>query len=139
MLVFPQSRMLAQAGFTVQTMATLSERIREAIETSGVSVQNIADACGISPQAVYDWMKGETKELMGNNLVELAELTGFEARWIAREVGPKRRLHTHTKEQAHVLTLMEQMSPYQISLVVKIADSLAQPPATDTNDDPAAA
>jgi len=115
-----------QAGFRVYAMATLSERITEAIETSGVSVADIATACGISPQAVYDWMKGNTKELMGDNLVELAEITGFEARWIAKESGPKRRVYARTQEQAHVLTAMMSMSPYEANIVVKIADTVAQ-------------
>ena len=107
-------------------MATLSERITEAIDTSGVSVADIATACNISPQAVYDWMNASTKELMGDNLVELAAITGFEAYWIAKELGPKRRTYARTPEQAHVLTAMMSMSSYEVNIVVKIADTVAQ-------------
>ena len=116
--------MLVKARFNVYAMATLSERIKEAIETSGVSVVAVAAACKISPQAVYGWMKGETKELMGENLVELAEITGFEARWIAKEIGPKHRVYARTPEQAHVLNAMTTMAPYEVTILRKIVDSV---------------
>jgi len=131
--------MLAQASFKVHAMGTLSERIKEAIETSDVSPAEIAKACGVSVQAVYDWLKGDTKELMGVNLVELAEVTGFEARWIAKEIGPKRRIYARTREQAHVLQLMDEMNPYQVNIVVKIADTVSQSPDSDEHDPPRAA
>ena len=128
--------MVVQSNLKILRMTTLSERIREAIETSGVSVARIAEACGISQQAVYDWMKGETRELMGNNLVELAELTGFDPRWIAKGVGARRRQYARNQQQAHVLQIMERMSPYQADMLVKISDSIAEPqpnhpPASD--------
>lgn len=59
-------------------MASLSERIKESIEQSGVKVAEVAAACGISPQAVYQWMSGDTKQITGEYLVELAEITGFD-------------------------------------------------------------
>ena len=115
-----------QAGFRVYAMATLSERITEAIDSSGISVADVAAACGISPQAVYDWMNSSTKELMGENLVELAAITGFEARWIAKESGPKKRVYAKTAQQAHVLNVMQAMTPYEAGLLVKITDTLPQ-------------
>lgn len=120
-------------------MATLSDRIKEAIEQSGVSVAEIARTCGISEQAVYGWTKGDTKELMGNNLVELADVTGFEARWIAKETGPKRRAHVTTAAQAHVLHAMEHMTPYQINVIVQLAETLARPMNPESHTDRKAA
>jgi len=120
-------------------MATLAQRISEAIETSEVSVSSLAEACGISPQSVYQWMKGETKELMGNHLVELAELTGYEARWIAKEIGPKRRIYAKTSQQAHVLDAMTTMTPYQVDMFVKITDSISDSAVQTTEGGPKAA
>ena len=108
---------------------TLSERITEAIETSGVTVAAVAERCGVTPQAVYQWMNGDTKQLSGENLVELAEITGFDARWLAREAGPKKRIYPKTTQQAHVLELMQKLPEAQENLIVKIADSVAEPPA----------
>jgi transcriptional regulator with XRE-family HTH domain len=113
---------------------TLAERVKEAIESSAVGVAAVAKACGVSPQAVYQWMSGEVLQISGENLVELAEVTGFEARWIARELGPRRRLHPHTTQEAHVLLLMQRLSPYQVDLLSKIADSVADPPPKIANE-----
>lgn len=133
MLDTTKSSTLSQGRFTVSDM-TLADRITEAISISGVNVAAVAAACTVSPQAVYQWMSGETKQISGENLVELAEVTGFEARWIAREVGPKRRLHPRTAQEAHVLKTMQELTPYQVDLIAKIADSVAEPPAKAGND-----
>ena len=107
-------------------MATLTERINEAIKHSSADVADIARACGITPQAVYMWMSGDTKQIMGDYLVELAEITGYEARWIAKELGPKRRLRPQTSQQEHVLRAMQTMAPYQAEMLVKISDTVAE-------------
>lgn len=107
-------------------MATLTERINEAIKQSRADVADIAKACGISPQAIYAWMSGETKQIMGDYLVELSEITGYEARWIAKELGPKQRVRPKTSQQEHVLRAMQTMAPYQVEMLVKISDTVAQ-------------
>lgn len=71
------------------TMKTLAERITESINGSGVSIADVATACGVKVQSVYQWMNGETKSISGENLVELSAITGYEARWIANEKGQK--------------------------------------------------
>jgi len=126
MLETTQSRKLGEGRFNVYIMATLAERVTEAIHASGVSVSHVAKVCAVTPQAVYAWMKGETLELMGDNVIELAELTGFEARWIAKEIGPKLRIYVKTPQQVQVLKAMESMPPHQRDMVVKIVDTLAQ-------------
>lgn len=118
---------------------TLAERIEEAISESGVTVAQVAEACGISPQAVYGWMKGETRELMAENAVELAELTGYEAKWLVKEKGPKRRTYAKTPQQAHVLQAMEGMSPYQANMLAKIATTITEPPSGSNGNLPRAA
>ncbi len=70
----------------------LNQRVAEAIEAAkrkGVSVANIATACKISRQAVYQWMEEGANSIDGANLVELAELSGYNARWIANGKGAK--------------------------------------------------
>jgi transcriptional regulator with XRE-family HTH domain len=127
MLEDSESSNLAQASFNVVGM-TLAERVREAIETSDVGVAAVAKACGITPQAIYQWMSGEVLQISGENLVELAEATGFEARWIAREVGPRRKLHPRTEQETQVLLLMQRLTPYQVDLLSKVFDSVADSP-----------
>lgn len=42
-------------------MTTLEQRVARAINESECEVATIADACGISVQAVYAWKRGEVK------------------------------------------------------------------------------
>lgn len=70
----------------------VAKHVSEAIEAAkrrGHSVAAIAKACGISRAAVYQWASGESKSIDGFNLVELAELSGYNARWIIKGKGPK--------------------------------------------------
>lgn len=81
-------------------MKLLKERIQEAVETAidnKRTIQEIADACGVSVQSVYAWKRGETINLKGETLVELAEVSGLNARWIINQKGPKVTLTTDQK------------------------------------------
>jgi transcriptional regulator with XRE-family HTH domain len=71
---------------------TFTERIRkviEAAESRGYSVKAIAKACGISNKAVYQWISGDSQSIKGIPLVELADLSGYSAKWIATGKGKK--------------------------------------------------
>ncbi len=76
-------------------MSALATRIAEAIsdaKTRGVSVKDVAAACEVSVQSVYQWKRpGERKEIEGTKLVELAAVTGFEALWLMKGKGAKKR------------------------------------------------
>jgi len=105
-------------------MSTLASRIQEAIDTSGVSVADVAAACGISVQAVYAWTRdGGTKNIEGTNLAELAHLTGFEPRYIMKGVGPRIRAYAKNSQQEHVLRVMQNSAEYS-STLTKIATAI---------------
>lgn len=108
-------------------MGTLSERVSEAINNGLTpSVPEVAKACDVSVQAVYQWMNGDTKQIMGEKLVELAEITGYSARWIATGKGDPKVTYARTDQEAHVLRAMQKMEGYQKDMVVKIADTVAE-------------
>ncbi len=91
-------------------MSTLSERVIEAIGTPPrFTVAEIAEACDVSVQAVYKWLRGDTLKFKGSALVELAALTGYEARWLINNVGPKKRIYPSNEKQAHVLEIMQKL------------------------------
>jgi transcriptional regulator with XRE-family HTH domain len=104
---------------------TLAERIDEAITQSGADVADIARACGISVQAVYAWMSGESKTLKGNSLAELAELAGYEPRWLIKGQGPKSTYPRGTP-QAKVIEAMDTMDPYQVKILLKTAEAVLE-------------
>ena len=68
----------------------MSERIEKAIRESDADVRRVADACGVTAQAVYAWMRGDVKNLKNENLFALADETGFEARLLATGKLPER-------------------------------------------------
>lgn len=102
---------------------TLSERIIEAMDASGVSVRQVATACGISYQAVRKWRISETQSLDGNHLVALAKLTGYEPEWLMTERGPKIRTYATNAQQTLTLQAMQKMpeeEQYKIPAVVTL-------------------
>ena len=48
---------------------TLATRVQEVVtylrDEQGMTVAGIAGACGITPQAVYQWLDGQTKSIDG--------------------------------------------------------------------------
>lgn len=78
----------------------LGERITKAIKDSGRDVREVARACDTSAQAIYVWMRGGVKDLRNANLFALADITGFEARWIATGEGPEQRSGGNQRESA---------------------------------------
>lgn len=110
---------------------TLSERVKEAVEAAkanGHSVAQIATACGISASAVYQWLSGDTKSLDGDNLAELAELSGYRPLWIAKEKGVK----ADPKAIRDVVASMRRMTAANQAVAVKIVAPLAEPEPTAT-------
>lgn len=71
-------------------MSTLSDRVTKAIRESGHSATSASREIGCTPEAVIQWMNGPTKNLKGEFLFAPADITGFEARWIATGAPPER-------------------------------------------------
>lgn len=107
-------------------MSTLSERIIEAMDSSGVSITEVAKHCECSYQAVKKWRTSETHSLDGNNLVALSELTGYECRWLMTGLGPKRREYAKNQSQSLALQAMEKLPPEEQYKIPAFVDLLAK-------------
>lgn len=119
------SRMLYPMPLTLCGM-TLAERVSEAIEAAkrnGHSVSMIAAACGITPQAVYQWANGSSTEIDGSNLAELAELSGYRPLWIMKEKGNR----TDGKQIQAAVKLMRQLPTEDQVAAVRMIGGLRQP------------
>jgi SOS-response transcriptional repressor LexA len=64
------------------------ERIALAIKRSGKKNKDIAEACGVSPGAVSQWVSGLTKNIRPEALAKLAYATSTRMEWIATGEGP---------------------------------------------------
>ena len=63
-------------------MKSVRERIRVAIERSGVTQEQVAEACGVSGPAVNQWLTGKTKKIDPGYLVDVAACTNASLNWL---------------------------------------------------------
>lgn len=63
-------------------MKTVRERIRVAIQRSGVTQEQVAEACGVSGPAVNQWLTGKTKKIDPGYLVDVAACTNASLNWL---------------------------------------------------------
>lgn len=71
-------------------MNLLSQRIAHILKETGLTASAIAHQIEISPSAVLQWESGQTKTIRPEHLFKLADITGFEPRWIGTGKGPER-------------------------------------------------
>lgn len=123
-------------------MKPLNERIAEAVEAakkSGHTIPEIAAACGVSKQSVYQWMKpGERVELEGTKLVELAAISGYSPMWIMCGKGVKLQSSPYRADPsiAAVVELMEASDATGRAIAlnqVQVALSLYKPSSESIN------
>lgn len=83
----------------------LPDRIADAVSQAEKShnVKEIAKLCGVSVQTVYDWRKKKTVNLKGETLVELAEVSGLNARWIINGKGRREGHPSLTPEEQTIV------------------------------------
>jgi hypothetical protein len=118
--------MLLNQACIVQRMNTdtLGKRIEHTLATSNKTPAEAARACHVTAQAVYSWIRDEIKNLRSEHLFALAELTQFEAKWIATGNGPERPKGKMNAKTAEVLKAMEDMPEYMVDKVVDDIKSL---------------
>lgn len=106
-------------------LTTKEGRIGFVIEKSGHNPASIARLLGCKPAAVYQWLDGSTKNLKEHLLWKLADITGYEARWISTGEGPQRQKKHMDARIAHAIEVMESLPPYVIDEGVREIESLA--------------
>ncbi len=69
----------------------IGTRIKDARVSNGISKSELAKLIGVSPQAVGQMESGATKNPKPQHIFAIADVTGFEPRWIATGEGHKTR------------------------------------------------
>ena len=72
----------------------LKDRIREAMEASGLKPLQFAKATGVSSGAVTHWINGSTKALKAETAMKIQAVTGYSAGWLITGRGDKSPLNT---------------------------------------------
>lgn len=96
-------------------MTTKEERIREAINGSGNTPSSIADRLGCTPQAVNQWMSGDTKNIKNDLLFGLEDITGYSARWITTGEGRKKVFGNDAIQMAEVFERLDRRGKETVS------------------------
>ncbi|MDH4449903.1 MAG: helix-turn-helix transcriptional regulator [Rhodoferax sp.] len=86
-------------GGQIEDMA-LADRIKHAMEESGLRKTELANACGVSAASVTHWLNGNTKKLKAENASAIAKATGFNSDWLTNGKGPRKPGALTVKPQA---------------------------------------
>lgn len=131
----PTASILTPLANTIQSMAeefemnTKAGRIGFVIEKSQHNPASIAKLLGCAPAAVYQWLDGSTKNLKEHLLWKLADITGYEARWISQGEG----LPKIDKTIKHANDVLLAMQPEARYTAVRLLDTLAEPRKNNSN------
>jgi transcriptional regulator with XRE-family HTH domain len=68
---------------------TITDRVRAAIDASGIKQAEIARRVGVERQTVGDWYHGRSLYIRPEHLFALADTLGIEARWLATGQGQR--------------------------------------------------
>ena len=69
---------------------SLKDRIKEAVDGSGISPADLARATKSTNAAVTFWLNGATKSLKGEKAAMIETATGYNAQWIISGKGEKK-------------------------------------------------
>lgn len=108
---------------TEHDLRTKPGRIAYVIEYSGHNPSTLARLIGCKPAAIYQWLDGSTKNIKEPFLFGLADVTGFEARWISLGEGPPRI----PRDIRHADTVLLAMAPEARYKAVRLIDTFAEP------------
>lgn len=70
--------------------STLQDRIKLALEKSGLSKTDLWKGCGVSSSTVSTWFNGRNQNINGGNLLKAANVLGVHPLWLANGQGDMR-------------------------------------------------
>lgn len=122
-----------QPLFTVKAvifslMGTIGERVKTARLAKGWNQPELAKAAHISKQAVSQIETGTTKNPKPENILKIADVTGYEIRWLISGEGPQ------TSKDAALDNLdISQLSSESKAAIRAVMDSFTQQTGQKTN------
>lgn len=109
-------------------MNTIGDRVKYARAASGMNQPELARLVGISKQALSQIESGVTKNPRPDTLLNIADSTGFEYRWLITGVGAK------TNKEAAMDRLDISSLPDKSKAAIRaVMDSLSEQPYKNSN------
>lgn len=104
--------------------SSLARRISQAIDESRLTAAQIAEACGVTPQAVNGWKK--TGRIGKGHLPKLAELTGKSLKWLIDGADePAGSMASFSVRPITVYNNLEELPPESTVLVKRVDVALS--------------
>ena len=69
-------------------MNSLSERVKKAMQMSGISQADLAVSCKIKQPSVNDWISGKTQTMKAATANRAASAMGVNVEWLSEGIGP---------------------------------------------------
>ena len=107
------------------TTSTLQDRIKLALEKSGLSKTDLWKGCGVSSGTVTTWVKGPNQTISGVNLMNAAKLLGVNPDWLATGRGNISSTTESASKLEDESTSVEILNPYHSKSIKGIKLSLA--------------
>lgn len=126
-------------------MQTLSERLKIALKgPPEVTQKALADACGIQPPSVSEWLSGRTKNIEGANLLAAAKFLRVSPDWLATGKGemrpsdPTKLVTQDDLDLAEIAIIYKNLDPAnkaRVKSIIKIIDNPNATPRAQNHDD----
>ncbi|AEJ02196.1 helix-turn-helix domain protein [Nitrosomonas sp. Is79A3] len=118
-------------------MQTLAERLKIALKgPPEVTQKALADACGIQPPSVSEWLSGRTKNMEGANLLAAAKFLRVNPDWLATGKGemrpsdPTKLVTQDDLDLAEIAAIYKNLDPANKARVKSIIKIIDDPSAT---------
>lgn len=108
-------------------METFNTRLKQALETKGISASELARRVGVTRGAVSMWLKGDVQAVNSRRLLSLANALGIDPTWLASGQGSmESSSFTLTREEEALLTALRQLSRQKQKIVVNTTKTLIE-------------
>lgn len=114
-------------------MQTLAERIKIALKgPPKVTQKALADACGVQPPSVSEWLSGRTKNMEGANLLAAAKFLRVNPDWLAtgrgemRPSDPAKLVTQDDLDLSEIAEIYKRLDPdnkARVKSIIKIIDN----------------
>lgn len=97
-------------------MGTIQERIKNAIEKSGLSYRQLADKLGLSSTSVYRYVHKDVNKIPLSVIEKIAEITDTKAEWL---MGWDEEPQEDSKLNSQLTTLLSSMSDEEVEKTIE--------------------
>lgn len=92
-------------------MASVGERVKSRLDDLEMSVQQLADAVGMTFQNIHLLIRDPQRGLHSENAAKIAQVLKVNERWLVMGLGPKLRTDARNDEEVELLDNFRQLSP----------------------------